>query len=609
MLIMLKFLEKYQLWIVAGLLALMFGLGVTSMAGDSGIVDEVAHIPAGYSYLKYGDYRLNPEHPPLIKDLAAVPLLFMRLKFPITEPAWTTDANGQWESGWNFIYHIGNNADQILFYARLPILLLAIAFGAIIYWFTRRRFGVPAALLALFFYALSPNILAHARLVTTDLGIATFTFVSFYTFLNWMEKPDRRHMILAITGLTLAEIAKFSAALIIPFFIIIVIIAVITWQKPGTWQQRAKLYLGGLFLIFIASFALIWLFYAPHTRNLPLAKQDQLIEASLAPDSPVRKVLLKINHLPLMEPLAQYGLGIGMVFNRVSSGNTTYFLGQVTNQSFAWYFPVTYLIKTPLAFQLLTLIVLINACYLYFRKTPTKPWAKFKTYSQNHFTELTFLGFIIFYAYFSIRSNLNLGIRHLFPIIPLITVLVAVATIRWIEALGSGGLRRAAQIFLGLMVIWYALANFWIYPSYLAYFNELIGGPANANKYVSDSSVDWGQDLKRLVSYVHDHPEINHIAVDYFGGGDPKYYFCNRKYNPDDSLVATAAGYDCSHSPYVEWHAQNGPYPGQYIAVSETFLENDIYYQTQRPNANYKYLRDKTPITKIGYSIYVYKLY
>src|SRR4051812_6703621 len=111
-----EFVREWHGLIAAALLAAMFGLGLGSMVGNSAIVDEVAHIPSGYSYLHYGDYRLNPEHPPLIKDLAGLPLQFMHLKFPDNEPAWTTDVNGQWEAGWNFLYHEGNNADAILFW-------------------------------------------------------------------------------------------------------------------------------------------------------------------------------------------------------------------------------------------------------------------------------------------------------------------------------------------------------------------------------------------------------------------------------------------------------------------------------------------------------------
>jgi hypothetical protein len=121
--------------------------------------------------------------------------------------------------------------------------------------------------------------------------------------------------------------------------------------------------------------------------------------------------------------------------------------------------------------------------------------------------------------------------------------------------------------------------------------------------------VDWGQDLKRLKDYVNDNPEINHIAIDYFGGGVPAYYFCDRKRDEQGNIVTNASGYDCSKSKFEEWHSQYGQYTGQYIAISETFLENDRYYSELNGTAGYQYLRDREPIAKVGNSIYVYKLY
>jgi hypothetical protein len=159
------------------------------------------------------------------------------------------------------------------------------------------------------------------------------------------------------------------------------------------------------------------------------------------------------------------------------------------------------------------------------------------------------------------------------------------------------------------LLVWYGLSSALTFPNFLSYFNEAIGGQGNSGRYFSDSSVDWGQDLKRFVSYVKSHPEIHHIALDYFGGGVPEYYFCQRRYDESGNLVASAEGYDCSHSPYEPWHSKYGRYSGQYIAVSETFLENDRYYSNLDHMEGYAYLRAMEPIAKIGNSIYVYKLY
>ena len=109
-------------YLALAILAVMAGLMYFSALNDSAIMDELAHIPAGYSYLTQKDYRLNPEHPPLIKDLAALPLLFQKINFPTDTKAWQEDINGQWTQGAVFLYETGNDADKILFWMRLPML-------------------------------------------------------------------------------------------------------------------------------------------------------------------------------------------------------------------------------------------------------------------------------------------------------------------------------------------------------------------------------------------------------------------------------------------------------------------------------------------------------
>lgn len=607
---MTKFFTEHSGAVVIILLGLMLVLGLSSMAMDSGIVDEVAHIPAGYSYLKFGDYRLNPEHPPLIKDLAAGPLLLLNLKFPLTIPAWTTEANGQWEVGWNFIYHIGNDAEKILFFSRLPILLLALLFGYVLYRFCKKRYGVLVALLTLFFFTLSPNLLAHSRLVTTDLGIAVFIFFAFATFFKFLDKPNWKTLWLATVFFALMQLAKFSAIIIYPFFGLLTLIAIVAWTKPDNWLLRLKVYGGGLLFIFIVSFAMIWVFYIPHTWNMPLDVQDRLITTSLqyGLGEKLAGILTKLNDFPGMKSIVQYLLGAVMVVNRVQGGNTTYFLGQVTNQSFLWYFPLSYLIKEPVPLLFLVFLTLFSGIYRYFKKIPLQIWSKFKAYAQKNFVELSFLLFVVFYSYISIKGNLNLGLRHLFPIVPIILMLVAKETVDWIKEAKTETFRLAYSGILFLLLTWYVFANFLIFPSYIAYFNEIIGGPVYAYKYVTDSNVDWGQDLKRLAVYIKTHPEMGKVAVDYFGGGDPKYYFCNRKFDSQGNLIANSSGYDCANSSLLEWHAENGRPPTKYIAVSETFLMNDIYWATLRKDEGYSWLRASQPIAKIGYSIYLYKI-
>jgi hypothetical protein len=269
-------------WCAASaLLVVMFSLGISSMANDSATMDEVSHIPAAYSYLHYRDYRLNPEHPPLIKDLAGLPLQFMDLRFPDNEAAWTTQVNGQADSGWSFIYHIGNDAQGILFWARLPILLLAVSFGVVLYLFVLHRWGKAVALLTLLFYTLSPNIIAHAHYVTTDLGASVFMLLALMGYIRFVERPNSQNLFLLSLCLAGAQLVKFSSVVLYPILLLATIGVVVACRQPRGWTSRARLYVGGLMAASALSVIWVWIYYIPHVMHMPGYVQERLISGSL----------------------------------------------------------------------------------------------------------------------------------------------------------------------------------------------------------------------------------------------------------------------------------------------------------------------------------------
>ena len=600
-----KIIKKYHYIAAALLLIAMFAMGIGSMRDDSAIVDEVAHIPAGYSYVAKQDFRLNPEHPPMMKDLSGLALLPLNPRFPDDIAAWNTDVNGQWESGWHFLYHDGNNADAILFWARLPILLTAIAFGVALYIISRRLLGTAAALVILALYSFDPNIIAHARFVTTDLGAAATMFLAITSFYFWLRRPNYKRLLLATGLFALAQVTKFSAVLLAPFFIGLIIWALLTKQNGKKWQDLWKTYAIGYVLLGLGSIVLIWLFYIPHVLNMSKEVQDILIRGSLTNhlQKPVIGLLTAMNGNVITRALAHYILGLVMVFTRVAGGNTTYFLGEVTNQSFRWYFPVTYAIKTPL--PLLIAIAGATAAGIWglaqtgFRRIFTR----FSAYSRRHGLEVIGVFFIAFYSFISITGNLNLGIRHLMPILPFICFVVGSVSVRMVRRANNKYLTGGALALLAS----YMIMTITTYPSFVSHFNQLIGGGGNASNFVSDSSVDWGQDLKRLKTYIDERPEMGVVNIDYFGGADPRYYFCDRVFDAEGNLVRNAKGYDCTGSRYKEWHANYG-LPTGYLAVSETYLANDRWGALLRGDRGYVDLYSKEPVAKIGNSIYIYKL-
>lgn len=582
--------------IVACLLIFTFSIAVLSIREDSVTMDEVAHLPSGYSYLTQKDMRLNPEHPPLVKDLAAIPLLFIKdINFPYNIKDWKDDVNGQWGFGYYFLYHTDNPADDMIFWARIPMILISVILGLYVFLWTKELFGNKAGLLALFLYSFSPTILAHSRLVTTDVGAAAGIFIAVYYFVKFLKNNSNKNLVIAGVALAIAELLKFSAILLFPFFgLLILIWAIINSSDFKTFIKNFGFWLGKYILILIICFLVIWALYQYHTWNYPPERQvrdSDFILSSFGSRIPANAVVWMADK-PVLRPLGQYFLGVLMILQRSAGGNTTYFWGEISASGWKSYFPLVYLLKEPLAFHILLLGYIIFLVYLLKKLIwPPDVWNKIKNWSKNHFGELSSLIFIAIYWTTSVSSNLNIGVRHLLPVFPLTIMLVAGCAIS-LSVRPPYSNSKIKKAFLGLLVLWQAFSVISVYPHFLSYFNELAGGPENGYKYTVDSNLDWGQDLKRLAKWT-DENNIDKIYVDYFGGGDVKYYLGDK---------------------FLSWQGAKNPKEmpnNSYLAVSATFLQGGRGKPApgfNQPYGYYLWLNKYEPVVKIGNSIFVYHI-
>lgn len=623
-------MKKFQWVFVILLLGAMFCLGLFSLMGDSGTTDEVAHIPAGYSYLKYQDYRLNPEHPPLIKAWDALPLLFVKnLKFPLDKICWTTDTNGQWECGWEFIYRMGNDADKILLLTRIPVLVLTLILGLFIYKWARELWGWKVGLVALFFYALSPNILAHSRLVTTDLGATATFFIAIYYFFKFIKKPQGWYLWASGIAFGIAQLAKFSNILLIPYMILLILVLLFIWRpmEPVTflgfnrfrraWLGRIWMFGVSFVLICIIGFTLVGSVYAIFTFKMPIDKIQQTIDGSLNQEDnlsiQIKDVLHKMADNKILKPYSYYGLGLRMVFARVSGGNTTYFLGETSNQSWWYFYPVSFLIKTPLVLQILLLISFGYLIYFLAKKAKriradmeinglvNRGWNIFVKIINNYLFFFVAFSSMAMFMLVGVLGNLNIGLRHILGMWPFMIMvcawgfsnisLIAFSNESRMREVGETQINRPVR-FKGLrigfgviLILWYIIVQIKIWPYYLAYYNELVGGYRNGYKYSVDSNTDWGQDLKRLAKFVEDN-KIKKIKVDYFGGSVPEYYMGNKQ---------------------ELWRSNFGETTG-WLAVSATYYQNSKYYAAVYGEKDYSWLDKYKPVAIIGGSILVYNI-
>jgi len=593
-------------FLAALMLTFMVGIAFFSMLGDSAIMDEVSHLPAGYSYISQMDMRINPEHPPLVKDLAGGAVwLYSKISgqpinFPYDIDAWKKDINGQWDFGFTLLYKMGNNADLMLLLGRLPMLLVLLLLGFYVFKWTRESFGSLAGLLALFLYSFSPTFLAHGRFITTDVAAAAGIFIASYYFVHWLKNPSTKNLIIAGLVFGVAQLCKFSVFLLVPLFVFIALIWIFLKTRknnnpaPLSVWLAIKKYFGGLLALFIIGYIfIVWPVYIFHVANYPIAKQVQDTQFILQgfPIKALASFTVWLAGVPVFRAIAYYGLGLAMVFSRATGGNTIYFLGQVINLGSPIYFPLLYLIKEAVSLHVLTLIAAACGFWWFIKKKLFSP-ASLAGWLVENIASVLGASFIILYWYLSIRSPLNIGIRHVIPTFPFIFMIVAGNISVWLENHHNLTSSRIKYGFISALVVFQIFSVISVYPSFLAYFNEFIGGSQYGYKYVTDSNLDWGQDLKRLSQWT-DKNNIGKIYVDYFGGGTPEYYL-------KENFLPWHCHYRQSEMPQSEW-----------LAVSGTFLQigrGEIKFDYNGYAHCYDWLNGYQPTTVIGNSIFIYKI-
>lgn len=533
-------------FILVGLCLCVLVLAVTSMRKKSLTFDEVAYIPAGYSYLTTCDFRLNQGHPPLTKLLAGIPLLFLHPELPTDHPSWAEAGQGSnhahWSFGLEFLNRADNEVETLAFWARLPTVFLALLLVLGVYLFARDLYGRTAGYVAATLCAFSPNILAHARLATTDLGLACFVLLSVYTFYRFTRKPTAVNLTLAGICYGLALLTKYSALFIAPLFLLWAVLLPVlrngvevpssAWGRLAEGPRRNR-------LLFLGSSVVILVVIAAVVASLGYLTPGRF-------DIYLRNVQM------------------------ISIGNNTDYLaylnGAFSTDRFPHYFVIAFLVKTPLAF----LILLALRIVAHFHHREESLAAKV----------LLLTPVAIFLIIISLKA-FQIGLRYILPIYPLLFVFTA-------------GLVRSPlfrnipmRIVTGTLIAWFVIASLSAYPNYLSYFNEVAGGPNRGIEWLDDSNIDWGQDLIQLRDYMEDQ-EIQEVKLTHMAWYDPALY------GIDAEWLHAADMFNRLSQP--------NPPPGTYV-VSVHVLNRAQFYETATVNP----LTDLTPATIIGHTLYVYR--
>jgi len=345
--------------------------------------------------------------------------------------------------------------------------------------------------------------------------------------------------------LGLALSAKYTGLFLISSF---AIIGLFGWSRLRPNAGRVLIaHAASLTGIVLVAFVIVWLSYGGVVSSEPLSRG--------APTIPL---------------FADFVAGFQLVWSNSTIGWPAYLMEEYSDGGWWYYYPVAMLVKTPLP----ALIVVAASVVL-------TPWiARF-----DWRREAGILVTVAVLLAAAMNSKLNIGIRHILPIYPLLYI--------WAGRLALLRLRRSwvAAVLLVAAGAWYLLGTLRAHPHHLAYYNEAAGGPGGGYRIVADSAIDWGQDLKELRSFM-ERENIEAVRLAYFGGLPPGSY--GIRYQPLPSF-----------DRYVEDPGYSGSFGDRELVVVSAYNLLGIHPARRQ---TYEWLREREPIARPGYSLFVYDI-
>jgi 4-amino-4-deoxy-L-arabinose transferase-like glycosyltransferase len=528
---------------LVGLLVLLalFAARLVSTSYEKSFTPDEPHVVGTALYLwQSGDYHYARSlrfHPPLIFHLAALPLLPLDLDHLEPGP----------QLGSQLIQGPAPPPDLVRMLSRAPFVVLACWGAVLIFLWAREAAGPSAGLLAIFLYTFSPAILANGSLAHSDITVTVFYLQTLYAFWRWHRVPTPARLALCGLSLGLALLAKLSALLLLPMLGALLLATALGW-RPLAGEQRPRgaaavaariAWAASRWTALLAiALGVVWLGYGGSFA---------LAEGSSGP--------LEGRTLP------GYLHALFFDFAANERGRAVFFFGQISEVG-PWYvLPTAFALKTPLS--VLGLLVLAIAL------------------PRRGRTGLgLFLGIpaLIYALVACFWLRVPLGLRYVLPLYPLLHLYVATRL--------APQRATAARVALAVGCAWLVVSSLWIHPHYLAYFNELLGGPRRAYRQLVESNLDWGQDLGTLADYLEKRGNPP-VWLAYFGAEKPARYGLRakrlRSCEPVSGLVAISA------TLLQGLHSPANPF-------------------RRAPEGCFDWLLEQEPVAQPGYSILVYEI-
>ncbi|MBK6693217.1 MAG: phospholipid carrier-dependent glycosyltransferase [Myxococcales bacterium] len=502
-----------------------------------------------------GGPDVNGEHPPLARRLASLPIHLLRDP-RIDLDLWHARRESPFGLGQMFLYEGGVPHSELLTLGRAPMVVLALLLVGLTGLFAWRLFGARAGLLALALVCFDPNLVAHGSIASHDGPLALFSTAALFATAEFLLRP--RLVVLAVVGVLsgLALVTKFSGVLVLGGVgLALLAHAFVVGGTPVVWMDRPA----------------------------PVSRLGSVVSAALNAFFALALALLVVRLAYGTRGYEPYWHGLRAQWLHQSHGHPAYFLGEVSRQGWRAYFPVAILVKAP---PLLLVLAAVSLCL------PKRLMAHGRAFAWPPALPIVVLVLpVALWVVALVFAKVAIGVRYALPIFPLLAVVasrvaVAAPTRPLVAALSLGLLHHAS-----------AAAR--IAPHSLAFFSDAIGGPARGHLYLSDSNLDWGQDLTGLAQWSR-RANPAELMVAYFGTASPDAHGLT-SWRP--------APHSCPHPARRRDRRDEAPQTaspgaGDYLAISRMHLHGAFFPD---PRA-YRFLEGRRPVAELGHSIVVYDL-
>lgn len=556
-------------------LLLLMAVNLLTAIRRKGITaDEFYHIPSGYYHLTAGNFQINTEHPPLVKMFAAAPLLLIGPEAPRPQYPATAEPRRRTEEMLALFWR-ANTArfETISFWSRVPMVFITLVLGWLLFVYARQLFGRRAALFAVVLYSFEPTILAHGRVIQTDVPAALAYLLFFFTLHAYARAPTARRALGLGAATGLALVTKFSLIVVAPVLAASAIALISVAPTRGWKRQQIALQAGAAALT-----ALFIINAAYYFQGRPLPEGD-LSYIALHTPSVSGGVTYGMQALSKVVPTSfLFGLYQVAIHNR--NGHLASILGRYGYQGWWYYFPVAFALKTTVPF-LLTSVAALG-------------WALRRLFRGREWPLLALLAPVAIYSLLAMTSRINIGIRHFLPVFPFLFILSGALLDRLLRV-GQG--RRVVLIIVTALMCWVVSEAARTYPHYIPYMNQLAWRRPHWY-YLTDSNVEWGDDVRELALYLRARGQTRVRAALLDG------------ITFNDYSVEYVRTLDHYGVGYVNLISAGDEQPEtRYVAVGASYLNGALLLAVPVPE-RLKVLeyRRRTPEAVFGNSIYLYRV-